>query len=197
MARYVAFLRAINVGGRVVKMDKLRGLFESLGHAGVETFIASGNVVFESRAKAPSLERAIEAALADALGYEVATFIRTDDEVAEIARQQPFRPAPFKTAKAFCVGLLAAPLSRDGEKALMSFKSADDDFRVVGREIYWLCQTGQGVSAFSNAGFEKAAKVRSTFRGMNTMQRLSVRLRESAAGANRPRRSTSGVDLGS
>jgi hypothetical protein len=50
LRRYVAFLRAINVGGHVVKMDRLRTLFEGLGFANVSTFIASGNVVFDSTA---------------------------------------------------------------------------------------------------------------------------------------------------
>ena len=51
MPRYVAFLRAINVGGHVVKMERLRALFEDLGFAKVETLIASGNVIFETRAE--------------------------------------------------------------------------------------------------------------------------------------------------
>ena len=65
MPRYVAFLRAINVGGsHVVKMDTLRARFEGLGFSRVETFIASGNVIFETRSKdAAGLERRIEAML--------------------------------------------------------------------------------------------------------------------------------------
>ena len=52
MPRYIAFLRAINVGGHnTVKMDFLRQLFESLGFSNVETFIASGNIVFETTSK--------------------------------------------------------------------------------------------------------------------------------------------------
>ncbi len=78
MPRYVAFLRAINVGGHVVKMERLRGLFAELGFAKVETFIASGNVIFETRAKtAGALETKIERHLHDALGYEVTTIVRT------------------------------------------------------------------------------------------------------------------------
>jgi len=75
----VAFLRAINVGGRVVKMHRLRTLFVDEGFANVETFIASGNVVFDlpPAKKAPALERTIEAMLRNALGYEVSTFVRT------------------------------------------------------------------------------------------------------------------------
>ncbi len=79
MSRCIAFLRAINVGGHTVKMDDLRRLFESLGFTRGETFIASGNVVFETTSKnTTALERKIEKKLRDALGYEVATFIMTD-----------------------------------------------------------------------------------------------------------------------
>lgn len=64
MPRYVAFLRAINVGGRTVKMDRLREIFESLGLGDVETFIASGNVIFRSRSTKPqALEKKIERSL--------------------------------------------------------------------------------------------------------------------------------------
>jgi uncharacterized protein (DUF1697 family) len=68
--RYVAFLRAINVGGHIVKMDQLRKLFEGLRLANVETFIASGNVIFDCGAEdAQKLERRIEAHLQKSLGY--------------------------------------------------------------------------------------------------------------------------------
>ena len=66
--RYVAFLRAINVGGRVGKMAALKGLFERLKLADVETFIASGNVIFTSASDAQRLERLIEGALEKVLG---------------------------------------------------------------------------------------------------------------------------------
>ena len=80
MTQYFAFLRAINVGGRVVKMDRLRQIFESLGFSGVETFIASGNVVFETSSNnVKTLERKIENALREALGYEV-TFREFDGD---------------------------------------------------------------------------------------------------------------------
>ena len=94
MPRYIAFLRAINVGGHTVKMDVLRQHFEALGFSQVETFIASGNVVFETTAKnTRTLEKKIEQQLRAALGYEVATFIRTTAELAAIAQYQPFPPA--------------------------------------------------------------------------------------------------------
>jgi uncharacterized protein (DUF1697 family) len=84
--KYVAFLRAINVGGRVVKMEALRGHFEALGFADVDTFIASGNVIFESAAEQASVKTTIEAHLRSSLGFEVATFVRTIAEVHEVAK---------------------------------------------------------------------------------------------------------------
>jgi len=176
MPRYVAFLRAINVGGRVVKMDELRTMFEAMKFGQVETFIASGNVIFETKAEAGAeLAAKIEARLLKALGYEVVTFVRTDEEVAEIAVRRPFAAAAMETAPTFCVGLLGAPLGPDGERRLMSLTSADDDFRVVGREVYWLGQKRQSESTFSNAVLEKALGVRTTFRGMSTMQKLAAK----------------------
>ena len=74
MTSYVALLRAINITGRTIKMDRLRALFAELGLANVATFIASGNVLFDADGAAEALETRIEAHLQDALGYEVATF---------------------------------------------------------------------------------------------------------------------------
>jgi uncharacterized protein (DUF1697 family) len=171
----VAFLRAINVGGRTVTMDRLRTVFTGLGLERVETFIASGNVVFESRAGAKSLTPAIERALRAALGYDVHTFLRTDAEVAAIAAREVFSAAAVSTAGAHVVGFMAAPLPAAGAKALMALQTDTDTFAVRGSEVHWLCRTRQSESAFSNMVFEKVTGVRATFRGLNTVRRLAAK----------------------
>ena len=177
MTRYVAFLRAINVGGHIVKMDALRKHFGSLGFDDVETFIASGNVIFKSRSTAAAaLERRIEACLEDTLGYEVKTFLRTDAEVAAIAAYRAFEPARVASAGSFNVGLLGGPLDKAAITKVKGFVSPIDDFHVNERELYWLCRTKQSDSKFSNAAFEKALGVRATFRGLNTIRRLAENL---------------------
>jgi len=89
--KLVAFLRAVNVGGRVVRMEDLRRIFAEAGQTNVETFIASGNVIFDSKSRSiPALTRMLEAALQKALKYDVDTFIRTMSDVARIARYRPF-----------------------------------------------------------------------------------------------------------
>jgi len=176
MPRFVAFLRAINVGGHTVTMGALRKEFEALGLQDVETFIASGNVIFTSRsADLGALEKKIEARLRAALGYEVATFIRTDAEVAAVAGYPAFPASQVRDAAARCVGFLSEPLDAAATRALMAFTTDNDAFHTHGREVYWLCRTKQSDSTFSNAKFEKAVKAQATFRGINTVVRLAAK----------------------
>lgn len=176
MPRYIAFLRAINVGGHTVKMDVLRQQFEALGFSNVETFIASGNVVFETTAKnARSLEKKIEGHLRATLGYAVATFIRTEAELAAIAQYLPFPLSALKTAQALNVAFLAEPLAAAPQKKLMALKTDIDDFHVHGREVFWLCRKKQSESTFSNAVLEKTIGQSSTIRGVNTIQKMAAK----------------------
>ena len=86
MPQYAAFLRAVNVGKRLVKMETLRTAFDQMGFSNVQTVIASGNVVFETPQKRVSrIEQAIENGLEDALGFDVTTFVRTGPELRELA----------------------------------------------------------------------------------------------------------------
>jgi uncharacterized protein (DUF1697 family) len=176
MTRHFAFLRAINVGGHTVTMAKLRGLFEELGFESVETFIASGNVIFSSRSQtAAVLEPKIESHLDKSLGYEVKTFLRTGPELVALSRHKAFPEARVRAAGAYCVGFLAEPLNAAGKKTLAGLKSDVDDFHVNGREVYWLCKLRQHESKFSNVLFEKTLKARVTFRNANTVSKLAAK----------------------
>jgi uncharacterized protein (DUF1697 family) len=172
VARYVAFLKAINVGGHVVKMDLLRELFTGLKFSGVETFIASGNVIFETKA-APDqkLEQKIEKRLEAALGYEVGTFVRSMDEIRAISVFEPFSNKGY----ALNVGFMRGPLS-DAEQ-VKPFVTEVDDFHVHGREVYWLCRIRQSDSKFPAKKFEKAIGGAVTWRNMNTVVRLAEKYR--------------------
>lgn len=176
MSRTFAFLRAINVGGHTVTMARLKALFEELGLKGVETFIASGNVIFEGGpGKEAALQRRIEAHLLKELGYEVATFLRTGRELAALVKGCPFGDDEVASARTLNVALLQAPLSTEREARLQSLRTEVDAFRTVGREVWWLCQVGQSESIFSNAIFEKTLGLKATFRGFNTLQRLAAK----------------------
>ena len=174
MTCYIAFLRAINVGGHTVTMGDLRAIFEGLDFSNVETFIASGNVIFESGAKdSKSLEKKIAAQLHKALGYEVATFIRTDAELARIAARPAFSQSQMDAATAFNVAFLPDALNEASRKKLMSLTTDIDSFAAHEREVYWLCRKKQSESKFSNAVLERTLSVPSTLRGMNTVKKMA------------------------
>ncbi len=175
MTKLIAFLRAINVGGRHVKMTELRSLFQALGFTDVQTFIASGNVIFGARFDdISSLERTIENHLHDSLGYEVSTFIRTDAEVASIHKHKSFTDSRLKSLPALNIAFVAEPLTASQKKALLRFKTDLDDFHVHGREVYWLCKK-QSESTFSNAVLERALKIKATLRSAQTVARLAAK----------------------
>ena len=176
MAKYIAFLRAINVGGHNVKMAFLRQLFESLGFSNVETFIASGNLVFETSSKnAQVIEWEIENRLREALGYEVATFIRTDAELRAIGNYNPFNQSDLDGAVALNIAFLSDRLDDKSEQKLMGLRTDIDDFHIHGREIYWLCRRKQSESKISNAVIEKALGQKSTLRGANTVKKMAAK----------------------
>lgn len=171
--RYVAFLRAVNLAGhRVVKMDRLRGVFESMGYSGVQTFIASGNVAFESSVKsAADLERAIEAALLKAFGFPVATFVRAIDELANVAKHQPF-PSAATDASVYIAFIRERPDKASARK-LMSLVSETDDFRVRGREVYWLRRGG--FVASKAPPLEKTLGMEATVRNSTTVRKMAAK----------------------
>ena len=176
MPRYVAFLRAINVGGHVVTMERLRAQFEALGLARVESFIASGNLIFETRAtNRDALAAKIERRLEDALGYEVATMLRTDAEVAAVARARPFGAPELARATAFNVGFLRGAAPTGLERVLSGLRTKLDDFSALGSEVYWLCRAKQSESTFSYARFEKLLGTAATWRGLKTVERLAAK----------------------
>ena len=157
-------------------MAELRRVFEDLGFKDVETFIASGNVIFISDAPhLRDLELSIEDRLRAVLGYEVTTFLRTEEELAAVAKHEPFKKSHLRNATALNVGFLVEPPAAAAKKLIASFKSEVDDFHTHGREIYWLSQAKQSDSKFSNARFEKMLKTRATWRGINTVRRLAAK----------------------
>ena len=175
MPRYIAFLRAINVGGHAVRMQRLKEFFQQLGFADVETFIASGNVIFGSSTKnAAALEEKIEQKLERELGYAVDTFIRSDAEVAKTAAHLPFDTAQPGPSTLYIGFLKLAPPS-DGEQRLRAAQTAVDEFRILGRELYWRCRGPSSESTFSGPKLEKTLGMATTLRNANTVRRLAAK----------------------
>jgi len=179
--RYIAFLRAINVGGHTVKMDALRGLFEALGFSAVETFIASGNVIFETPGGDPrALEARIAEHLRQSLGYPVVTFLRTSAELARIAAYQPFPPAELAQSGRVYVGFLPGPPPIERQQKLLDMRTPTDNFHFHAAELYWHSRTGLSESIFSGPLLEKILGLPVTVRNSTTVGKLAAKYAGSA-----------------
>jgi uncharacterized protein (DUF1697 family) len=130
VARYAAFLRAINVGGRRITGPDLCKPFASMGFGEPRSFRASGNVVFDAPRK-PS-EARIEAGLEKALGYEVGVFLRGPAEMAGLAGLEPFEPGAR-----FHVMFLKALPSPARQRDVLQLGSEDDKLAFGDRELFW------------------------------------------------------------
>jgi uncharacterized protein (DUF1697 family) len=165
---YVALLRAVNVGGRQLRMDDLKRIATELGLAAPRTFIASGNLLFRSDQDEPTLKRGLEAALQSHMAASVGVMVRTAGEMADIVAANPFAEAPGNRVVA--VFLDQAPPADAGSSA----KNVTDERLALGRrEIYVHYPNGQGRSKL-----RIPAASHGTARNMNTVARLEQLARE-------------------
>ena len=175
MPQYIAFLRGMNLGNRRIKMDELRRHFEALKFAGVETFIASGNVLFSSKTgDSRKLAASIESHLAQVLGYSVDTFVRTRGELAAVAKFQPFASGELSNSgNTIHVGFWNDPPSRAQRDALVACRTDVDELCVKGREFYWLCRIKTNESKVWTSPQMKAVPLPScTMRNMTTIRKM-------------------------
>ena len=177
MHHYIAFLRGINLGKRRPEMAELRGLFAKMKFTDVATFIASGNVIFTSKVSDHrKIELTIEAGLRKALGYEVDTFVRSRAEVAAVAALRPFPKADFENpAHTVFAVFLKNALSPAQARQLLACRTAVDDFRVEGRELYWLCRIKSHESKAWGSPEMKAVRLpTSSMRNLTTVRKLAT-----------------------
>ena len=174
MIKFAAFLRAINVGGHgQIKMDALRRVFESLNLKNVKTYIQSGNVIFESPQKNYDvLRKKIEKDLYKILDYEVTTFLRTDKEMEDIVKHNPFSDAKLSKDLMLYVAFLPEEPVKNLKDSLISYNNENEVYKVRNREVY--CLIGKKVKTlFSNNWLEKKLGMRATTRNWTTVNKMN------------------------
>jgi uncharacterized protein (DUF1697 family) len=171
---YIAFLRAVNVGGRVVKMERLRELFTELGLRSVRSYIQSGNIFFETeRTDRAALTREIAAHLEKALGYEVGVMLRTIPEVEALIALDPFREVEVTPDIRLYVIFLAEPVPVPDELPLRSPKGDCDIIAVTGSEILAVFRLVNGRPTDPSAFLGKTfGKVDATTRFFHTTEKI-------------------------
>lgn len=179
MPTYVAFLRAINVTGRFVKMTALAEAFHAAGHADARTFLQSGNVVFTSSSRSPAkLQTALQDGLEPRLGFRSEAFVRTAAEVRAIAAHAIGLRGGVAAGGEVNVCLLPEAATPGITAAVAGLATDLDafDVREREREVYWICRTRQSASTFSNATLERRLRVRTTLRRASMLARLAAEL---------------------
>jgi uncharacterized protein (DUF1697 family) len=163
MTAYIALLRAVNVGGTgKLPMAELKAMCEEIGFANVRTYIASGNVIFDSKLGEESVSHKLGDRLEAYAGKPVGVLVRTAAEMAAVLEANPFKSAAPNLA--FAIFLDTAPRA----DALESMRGPRDEQAALGkREIYVSYPSGSGQSKL----VIPAAKA-GTARNMNTIAKL-------------------------
>jgi uncharacterized protein (DUF1697 family) len=164
MNAYIALLRAVNVGGfGKLPMTELKAMSEAAGFKQVRTYIASGNVVFQSAKTEAQAKAALEAALAKYAGKPVGAMVRTAAEMAAVLKNNPFSEMPSNRTVAI---FLDEPPAADALDTVSNRKN--EEIQVGLRELYVYYPDGQGESRLKIP----AAK-NGTARNMNTVATLA------------------------
>jgi uncharacterized protein (DUF1697 family) len=165
MHTYMALLRAVNVGGTgKLPMAELKAMGEQAGFANVRTFIASGNLVFESAQTEKQVTAALALRLAAYAGKPVGVLVRTETEMAAVLAANPFAGEPPNRVMA--IFLEGAPPA----DALDHITGRKDERIALGRrEIYVHYASGM-----ADSRLKIAAAVAGTARNMNTVAKLAA-----------------------
>jgi uncharacterized protein (DUF1697 family) len=155
-------------------MEKLRAEFEALGLTEVSTFIASGNVIFSTRATARTLEPRIEAHLGDQLGYGVPTFLRADRELATAVALAPF--GTVTPPDTHVIAFLRAAPPTAARSATAALSNDQDRFEVHGKELHWLIHGGVSDSSVKTSLVVKTVGQPFTVRNTKSLRKLVAQL---------------------
>jgi uncharacterized protein (DUF1697 family) len=175
MTRYISILRGINVGGnRKILMKDLNSLFEKLGFSKVETYIQSGNVIFESdiNGSTPDLEVKIQRAIAETFGLDVPVIVRTADEWAQSIVNNPFWKEKDADIDRLHLTCLKEVPSQELIEKIKLFQFLPDRYEIIGKDVFIFCAAGYGASKLVNSFFESKLKVSATTRNWKTVMKL-------------------------
>ena len=170
-------LRAVNVSGqKKIRMVDLKSLYDSLGLGNVQTYIQSGNVVFDSvEQDIEKVRNSIETQIETQLGFFVPVLIRTVDDFLRIIEKHPF--AREEAIRVLVTFLYEKP--EDSKwKELNIYKDKVDQFALGEQEIFLFCPGGDGKTKLSNNFFEKKLAVIATTRNWKSVNALYQMSRE-------------------
>ena len=170
MPTYIALLRGINVGGhKKVPMSELRGLLTNAGFQNVQTYIQSGNVIFQSSKIASELETKIQKLIHTHFGFEVSVIVKTNNELQAIFDRCPF--SEEKKENSYFILLSDIPNEHLIEKT-QEMIYENEEVVIKNDCLYFYSSTGYGRTKFNMNTYERKLKVAGTARNYKTMVKL-------------------------
>lgn len=178
MTIYIALLRGINVGGHhKIKMADLRKMLEGMGLARVQTYIQSGNVLFESPESKEALRVKIEQGILETFGFSISVIVRTSSEIEGIIRNCPFSEASIRDAEeasefeSLYVAMLPEAPAAEVLENLKHYANDKETFEAIGEEVYLLFKESVRNSKLAGQLSKLGAPV--TMRNWKTMNKLA------------------------
>ncbi len=166
----IALLRGVNVGGNVLKMDRLRELCAKLGMENPRTYVQSGNIVFEAQGSASHWAETLERKLAGESRLPVSVIVRSAAEMSAVLAGNPFLEEKGIDPARLAVTFLQHAPAKPALAGLGALKIGSERFHFTGREIYLHCPDG-----FANAKLytlDKVLSQKTTTRSWNTVTKL-------------------------
>jgi uncharacterized protein (DUF1697 family) len=173
--RYIAILRGINVGtGRKVPMADLKKLCGNLGLLNVQTYIQSGNLVFEwSQSESISeLETRLQKAFSESFGFDIPVLVRTAEEWATSIAQNPFLKEENVDIDRLHLTCLKEIPSPELLEKIKTFQYLPDRYEIIAKDVFIFCAAGYGTSKLVNSFFESKLKTPATTRNWKTVMKL-------------------------
>lgn len=174
MIAYISLLRGINVGGnKIIKMDALKALYQSLGFGEAQTLLQSGNVVFTAeQADASALAAQLEASILQTFGFESKIMLRTAAQWQAVVEAHPFTEAQLAEPSKILVAFLRAAPAQEAVDSLKTAHTGIEQIYVRGQEAYLFYPDGMGRSKLDNPTLERRLGV-ATGRNWNTVNKLA------------------------
>lgn len=174
MVTFIALIRGINVSGqRMIKMADLKALFESLGFASVQTYIQSGNLVFQvENLSENELNKLIQSAILKQFGFEVEVQVFSESTWKQIIVNNPFVMQGGVEEAHLYVSLLANKPSQENVEKLASLYFPEEFIQLRDQSVYLYVPQGYGKAKLNNNFLESKLKVSATTRNWKTMLAL-------------------------
>lgn len=182
----ISLLRGVNVGGHnKIKMDALRDLYVSLKLRDPQTYVQSGNVVFDAGNRdLAQLGRRIEQAIERTFGFRCDVIVRTASELRDVVARNPFASRAGIEPSKLAVTFLAGEPSAEARGKLLAIKTDPEELRIDGRELYTYFPNGMARPKLSWPVVERTLAIPGTSRNWNTVTKLL----EMAEDREQPRR---------